>query len=1461
MTNSNVNVGEYQLTPSDGAANNYSFDYDTGTLSITKKKVNVLIGTGQTAEYTGAAPAINYELSETVDTTVTGTLSIGEVYNVGIHDILIGTLDAGSNYELVMPKTTVTFEIIPKNIFGATVGAIPDQTYTGSAIIPDLVVKDGSKTLTAGTDYEVSFAGGIDNTNVGNVSVTVTGIGNYKGTVDGVTFSIIQKNTSDMNVTVTFMDGVYNVTAVDGDRTLEEDIDYEVETAGNPLVKITVKGKGNYTGEVSFEIYTISFVVENGNTIADICNLQKDDVVTLENPSREGYEFTGWYIDPEGEKVTGDNLWTFVNKAINNVITLTAVFEPCKYTITFDSAGGSTVDSITQDYMSKVNAPGDPVKTGYDFVHWKDSDGNETTIPATMPLGGMKLTAVWSINQYTVILVYGNGEGNKIITQDYGTVISEEPNPVKTGHTFTGWDAEIPAKMPATDMTITAIWNINQYTVTLVYGNGEDNKIITQDYGTVISAELDPEKTGYTFTGWDTVIPEIMPAENLTVTAQWTIEQYTITFDTDGGSAVDSITKNYGTAISAPDNPTKDGHTFAGWYPIVPATMPAKNFTITALWTVNQYTMELNPAEGFVIEDGDGSYTVKGSYTDNSIVKDVINEILSVSIYCNGDDISNVFGISYYDMSGNEISVLDLSKGGTTFMIRLKATPDSNEHSSFGCWVIFKYGSVTIGKESTDYLTIEDALDQAESGNTIIVKYNTSFADEDVALQVYGKTVFEVGRKVTLLLPYDGNLRSDFNDEELDAEAGEATTPSKRNDAYVKLNVPESISLDVFGTLTVNAKRTHSSTAYQNIVSGKNYSELILNGGSRLNIEQYGVLNAIGFIYGDGHIKASGGATVLETMLISSFRGGTASLNLGLDGKVFPFEQFTIINIESDLIIEEDAVYKAHIFVYASSMYTGSDLDLIGNSANSMLCLSEGHILKKFDAATGNLTLEVEGTCNLQDISANGFSSRGLNLPFDGRWHIVVKSGSVLNVNSEVSLLPGASVVVEADSVVNINGGLIVFNPYEYIYADNKTYNEFPTPNASHWYRIQPTLGYKSDTSAKLEVYGQLNVNKDGYIAGKVDIMADGVLNIEEGAETSKYIYYVAGGSTVFERAVKLWLDETYTISVTVDNPTTKVNETLSAVVTALVKSKYGMPIADKSVSFRLPGDDTVYYATTDGKGYAKITFEITPSEIGYCIIRVEVDDSFAEGIIEVTKSSGGGGSCLSPDTLITLADGTQKPVEELTGDELLLVWNMNTGTFDVAPIIFIDSDPYAEYEIIHLYFSDGTDVKVIYEHGFWDFDLNRYVYINDDCPQQYVGHWFNKQTTDADGNFAWTKVQLVDVMIYTEYTTAWSPVTAEHLCYYTNGMLSMPGGIEGLFNIFEIDSETMEINQEAYLADIAEYGLFTYEEFLEILDVPEEIFDVFQAKYFKVAIGKGLLDADRLVELITRYGGILGVE
>lgn len=232
-------------------------------------------------------------------------------------------------------------------------------------------------------------------------------------------------------------------------------------------------------------------------------------------------------------------------------------------------------------------------------------------------------------------------------------------------------------------------------------------------------------------------------------------------------------------------------------------------------------------------------------------------------------------------------------------------------------------------------------------------------------------------------------------------------------------------------------------------------------------------------------------------------------------------------------------------------------------------------------------------------------------------------------------------------------------------------------------------------------------------------------------------------------------------------------------------------------------------------------------------------------------KWSAQSSSCIAEGSLITLADGTQKAVEELTGEELLLVWNMETGEYDVAPILFIDVDSRASYEIIELTFADGTSVKVIYEHAFWDFTLNKYVFMREDA-SQYIGHYFNKQTYDSEGNMTYTAVELIEVDIYTELTIAYSPVTYGHLCYYVNGMLSMPGATEGIINIFEVTS--MKYDEESYLEDVEEYGLFTYEEFNEIVELPEEVFNAFNGQYLKVALGKGLITWGRIIELLNRY-------
>ena len=172
-----------------------------------------------------------------------------------------------------------------------------------------------------------------------------------------------------------------------------------------------------------------------------------------------------------------------------------------------------------------------------------------------------------------------------------GTLATRPDAPAATpGYTFGGWNkADGTAWDYASDkvtdnITLYAKWAANTYTITFDTAGGSEIAPITQDYGTAITVPADPTREGYTFIGWDKEIPTTMPAENMTVTAQWEINQYTITFDTAGGSEIAPITQDYGTVITAPADPTREGYTFIGWDKEIPATMPAENITLKARW-------------------------------------------------------------------------------------------------------------------------------------------------------------------------------------------------------------------------------------------------------------------------------------------------------------------------------------------------------------------------------------------------------------------------------------------------------------------------------------------------------------------------------------------------------------------------------------------------------------------------------------------------------------------------------------------------------------------------------------------------------------------------------------------------------------------------------------------------------------------------------------------------------------
>ena len=195
-------------------------------------------------------------------------------------------------------------------------------------------------------------------------------------------------------------------------------------------------------------------------------------------------------------------------------------------------------------------------------------------------------------NTTGVIVTYKDGDSEyaKQVLPS-GTLATRPDAPAATpGYTFGGWNkADGTAWDYASDkvtdnITLYAKWAANTYTITFDTAGGSEIAPITQDYGTAITVPADPTREGYTFIGWDKEIPTTMPAENMTVTAQWEINRYTITFDTAGGSEITPITQDYGTAITAPADPTREGYTFMGWDREIPTTMPAENITLKARW-------------------------------------------------------------------------------------------------------------------------------------------------------------------------------------------------------------------------------------------------------------------------------------------------------------------------------------------------------------------------------------------------------------------------------------------------------------------------------------------------------------------------------------------------------------------------------------------------------------------------------------------------------------------------------------------------------------------------------------------------------------------------------------------------------------------------------------------------------------------------------------------------------------
>ncbi len=368
-------------------------------------------------------------------------------------------------------------------------------------------------------------------------------------------------------------------------------------------------------------LYTITYEVNGGTTVSAESHAAGVTITAPTAPTKEGYTFGGWYTD-----ALLTTAYTFTTMPASN-LTLYAKWNVIivNQTISFEENGGSVVADITAPVGSAVTPPEHPTKVGHTFAGWYTDIALTTAYTfGVMPSTALTLYAKWTVNNYTITFEENGGSVVADITQGYHTAVTAPATPTREGYTFAGWYSDIAlttaytfTTMPASNVTLYAKWTLNNYTITFEENGGSGVMDITQGYNTAVTAPAEPLREGHTFAGWYSDIAlttaytfTTMPASNLTLYAKWTLNNYTITFEENGGSVVADITQGYHTAVTAPATPTKSGMVFMGWYTDIAlttvytfTTMPSVNMTLYAKWDYETYTLTFMNTEGLLPVD------------------------------------------------------------------------------------------------------------------------------------------------------------------------------------------------------------------------------------------------------------------------------------------------------------------------------------------------------------------------------------------------------------------------------------------------------------------------------------------------------------------------------------------------------------------------------------------------------------------------------------------------------------------------------------------------------------------------------------------------------------------------------------------------------------------------------------------------------------------------------------------
>jgi uncharacterized protein (TIGR02145 family)/uncharacterized repeat protein (TIGR02543 family) len=490
----------------------------------------------------------------------------------------------------------------------------------------------------------------------------------------------------------------------------------------NPTYTVTYNGNGN-TG---------------GTAPADANSYEQNATVTVKantgNLVRTSYTFAGWNTTADGSGTSYTAAATFTMGTAN--VTLYAKWtQNPTYTVTYNGNGntGGTAPTDANSYEQNATVTvkantGNLVRTSYTFAGWNTAaDGSGTSYAAaatfTMGTANVTLYAKWTANPYTITFDKNDAAATGTMASQIiasGSSANLTPNGFsKTGWAFIGWATTSTGAVAYADganytmgtanVTLYAKWTANAFTITFDKNDAAaTGTMVSQNIASGSSANLSPNgfiKTGWTFSGWATTptgavayadgASYTMGTANVTLYAKWTINVYTVTFNSQGGSAVASQNVNYNSTASSPTAPTQAGFIFAGWYSDQTVTVPfifttpiTSSITLYAKWTP-VYTVAYL-ANGST----SGAMPVDGNNYTNGTVVTVLDNTGSLA----------KTGYTFSGWNTNSTGTGADRTPGTTFAI------GSTNVTLYAKWTIIKYtvtfnsnGGSSVASQSVDY--------------------------------------------------------------------------------------------------------------------------------------------------------------------------------------------------------------------------------------------------------------------------------------------------------------------------------------------------------------------------------------------------------------------------------------------------------------------------------------------------------------------------------------------------------------------------------------------------------------------------------------------------------------------------------------------------------------------------------------------------------------------------------------